>query len=216
MPPSLYDTYSSLLRYLARLHAWFSMVTSEYAWGMLGDFVPPPPAASPPPLGAVSGTGTDPAGSAAPAAPGAAGGTSGIAGHASGAAVLLPADGRAGADAATGRRRRPHAARVAATPARASGRRRPGCHASAVTVGAHRRPVGGGPLPSWGILILQGAARSWMIFAIVWGSIVFIGENALRGHGHTQQHDQRADHHRAGGHVRAEPRRRAHAPIAET
>ena len=26
------------------------------------------------------------------------------------------------------------------------------------------------PLPSWGILILQGAARSWMIFAIVWGS----------------------------------------------
>jgi hypothetical protein len=24
-----------------------------------------------------------------------------------------------------------------------------------------------------------------MIFAIVWGSIVFIGENVLRGHGHT-------------------------------
>ena len=24
-----------------------------------------------------------------------------------------------------------------------------------------------------------------MIFAIVWGSIVFIGENALRNHGHT-------------------------------
>ncbi len=40
------------------------------------------------------------------------------------------------------------------------------------------------PLPSWGILILQGAARSWMIFAIVWGSIVFIGENVFRGHGH--------------------------------
>jgi len=39
------------------------------------------------------------------------------------------------------------------------------------------------PLPPWGILILKGAARSWMIFAIVWGSIVFIGENAFRGHG---------------------------------
>ena len=44
-------------------------------------------------------------------------------------------------------------------------------------------PSGVEPLPSWGILILQGAARSWMIFAIVWGSIVFIGENAFRGHG---------------------------------
>jgi hypothetical protein len=40
------------------------------------------------------------------------------------------------------------------------------------------------PLPPWGILVLRGAARSWMIFAIVWGSIVFIGENALRGGGH--------------------------------
>jgi hypothetical protein len=39
------------------------------------------------------------------------------------------------------------------------------------------------PLPPWGILILQGAARSWMIFAIVWGSIVFIGENIFRGSG---------------------------------
>ena len=40
------------------------------------------------------------------------------------------------------------------------------------------------PLPPWGILILQGAAKSWMIFAIVWGSIVFIGENSFRSHGH--------------------------------
>jgi hypothetical protein len=45
-------------------------------------------------------------------------------------------------------------------------------------------PSGVEPLPPWGVLILQGAARSWMIFAIVWGSIVFIGENVLRGHGH--------------------------------
>ena len=56
MPPSLYDAYSSLLRYQTRFHAWFSMVTSEYAWGMLGDFVPPPPASSPPPIGAISGS----------------------------------------------------------------------------------------------------------------------------------------------------------------
>jgi hypothetical protein len=40
------------------------------------------------------------------------------------------------------------------------------------------------PLPPWGVVILQGAAKGWMIFAVVWGSIVFIGENAFRGHGH--------------------------------
>ena len=28
------------------------------------------------------------------------------------------------------------------------------------------------------VLILQGAARSWMIAAIVWGSIVFVGQIA--------------------------------------
>ena len=40
MPASLYATYSALLRYQARFHSWFAMITSEYAWGMLGDFVP--------------------------------------------------------------------------------------------------------------------------------------------------------------------------------
>jgi hypothetical protein len=33
----------------------------------------------------------------------------------------------------------------------------------------------------WGTLIVAGAARGWMIFAIVWGSIVFLVENVLRG-----------------------------------
>jgi Domain of unknown function (DUF4389) len=32
----------------------------------------------------------------------------------------------------------------------------------------------------WGTLIVAGTARSWMIFAIVWGSIVFLFENVLR------------------------------------
>ena len=39
------------------------------------------------------------------------------------------------------------------------------------------------PLPPWGVLILKGAARGWMIFAIVWGSIVFVGQLA-RDFGH--------------------------------
>ncbi len=56
MPAALYDAYAALLRYLARYHSWFTMITSEYAWGMLGDFVPPPQAAVPPPVGGVAGT----------------------------------------------------------------------------------------------------------------------------------------------------------------
>ena len=32
----------------------------------------------------------------------------------------------------------------------------------------------------WGTLIVAGTARSWMIFAIVWGAIVFLFENVLR------------------------------------
>ena len=39
-------------------------------------------------------------------------------------------------------------------------------------------PLFGGSAASVGHLILQGAARSWMIFAIVWGSIVFIAGRA--------------------------------------
>ena len=49
MPPALYDAYSALLRYQVRFHAWFAMLTSEYAWGMLGDIAPPPAFAAPPP-----------------------------------------------------------------------------------------------------------------------------------------------------------------------
>ena len=38
-------------------------------------------------------------------------------------------------------------------------------------------PPPGGELPPWGTLVLEGAARSWMIFAIVWGSIVLVGQS---------------------------------------
>ena len=39
MPPTLYLAYAALLRYETRFHSWFSMLTSEYPWGMLGDRV---------------------------------------------------------------------------------------------------------------------------------------------------------------------------------
>ena len=64
---------------------------------------------------------------------------------------------------------------------------RPRGHAAAVLVGAHRSVLGD-PCRRDGVLILQGAARSWMIFAIVWGSIVFVGQigrNFGNSHRHT-------------------------------
>ena len=38
-------------------------------------------------------------------------------------------------------------------------------------------PPTGDETPGWGTLVLTGAARGWMIFAIVWGSILFLGQN---------------------------------------
>lgn len=45
----------------------------------------------------------------------------------------------------------------------------------------------GEALPPWGTLVLQGAARGWMIFAIVWGAVVFVGESAVQNSG--QRHN---------------------------
>ena len=38
----------------------------------------------------------------------------------------------------------------------------------------------GGRLPERATLVLTGAARGWMIFAIVWGSILFVGQGTIR------------------------------------
>ena len=40
--------------------------------------------------------------------------------------------------------------------------------------------AGGAGLPPWGTLIVQGATRGWMIFAIVWGSVLFASQNAVQ------------------------------------
>ncbi len=183
MPPPLYDAYSSLLRYLARLHAWFSMVTSEYAWGMLGDFVPPPPAASPPPLGAVSGSAQSAPVQPPPPPPVPQGGPPASPVPPPASPYSYP---QAGEQAPTP----PPDAGASAPPGwpppqpAPPGGGAPGAMPPPTPWERTAVPSGVDPLPSWGILILQGAARSWMIFAIVWGSIVFIGENAFRNHGH--------------------------------
>jgi len=183
MPPALYDTYAAALRYQARLHSWFSMITSEYAWGMLGDFVPPPPAASPPPLGAVSGTAQGaPAAPPPPppvpqAGPPAAPPAQPFSYPQAGEQVPTPPPDGGAASAPPGWPP-PQPAPPVPPAGGAPGAMPPPSPWERTAI-----PSGVDPLPSWGILILQGAARSWMIFAIVWGSIVFIGENVFRGHG---------------------------------
>jgi hypothetical protein len=142
MPPTLYTTYAALLRYQTRLHSWFVMVTSEYAWGMFGDFVPPPPPTSPPPLGAVSGGEVaavplpPPAAPPAPAAP--LDDSGARRGPASGAAVLVPVDRRAGGLTARLSGRRPGFTRT------------PAAHAAANVVGAHVDRAVGGAAPTLG------------------------------------------------------------------
>jgi len=184
MPPALYDAYAALLRYQARFHSWFTMITSEYAWGMLGDFVPPPPAASPPPIGAVSGAAptAPPPPPPPPPVPEAQPPAQPYSYPQTGQQVPPPPP-EAGAAPAPKPPGWPPP--QPAPPTGAPGY--PGAPGAMPAPSAWERtstPSSVDPLPSWGILILQGAARSWMIFAIVWGSIVFIGENVFRGHGH--------------------------------
>jgi hypothetical protein len=161
MPPTLYLAYAALLRYETRFHSWFSMLTSEYAWGMLGDrvqaaplpsgpppsFVPPGPPPTPtaqpfsyPSASATPEQAAQPEEPSPPAAPN----------PAPGWPPPMPAPAPGG---------------VGAMPPPSSWER------TAVP------PPPGGELPPWGTLVLEGAARSWMIFAIVWGSIVLVGQS---------------------------------------
>ncbi|HXY28367.1 MAG TPA: hypothetical protein VEH82_08795, partial [Acidimicrobiales bacterium] len=41
-------------------------------------------------------------------------------------------------------------------------------------------PGGAVELPPWSRLVLSGAARGWMIFAIVWGSLLYVGQTVIR------------------------------------
>jgi Domain of unknown function (DUF4389) len=180
LPPALYDAYAALLRYQLRLFSWFSMLTSEYAWGMLGDFVPPPPAASTAPPLATSPAPTAPAPSPAqpstfptfPTAPGDQVATT----EPEDAPQDAPQDAPAGPPGWPPPQPAPPTGAPAAMP--------PPSQWERTSI-----PSDLDPLPPWGILVLQGAARAWMIFAIVWGSIIFVGQNAFRGVGNNNNNN---------------------------
>ena len=188
MPPTLYLAYAALLRYETRFHSWFSMLTSEYPWGMLGDrvqaaplpsgpppsVVPPGPPATPTAAGATPPS-YEPTPTQAPAPaqpfsyPPASGAPDGLVQEQPAAAVPPEEPSTPGAPApAPGwppPMPAPPPAGVGAMPPPSSWER------TAVP------PPLGGELPPWGTLVLEGAARSWMIFAIVWGSIVLVGQS---------------------------------------
>ncbi len=164
MPPALYDAYAALLRYQVRFHSWFSMVTSEYAWGMLGDFVPPPPAAAPPPAATSSWPTLPTAIPPAPTPP----------------TQPFAYPSMPGEQGATPEPEDAPAPPVWPPPQPAPTTGAPAAMPPPSQWERTSLPSSVEPLPPWGILVLQGAARAWMIFAIVWGSIVFVGESAIR------------------------------------
>ena len=257
MPPSLYTTYAALLRYQVRFHSYFLMLTSVYAWGMLGDppaapvptfGAPPfaaPPFAAPPPPTAFAGTpppsamppGTPPSGmppsgpppSGMPPPPTGAPQDSPVYRTPPAQPYSYPSVGagttRTPSDEVTpGDRTEPETTPVSddarapgpgpgpapepaePTPAPAPPQWPPPVPPPPPPVPPPPAGLGGMPPPSpwervaptlpadeqtpaWATLVLAGAARGWMIFAIVWGSIVFLGQNITQnvftGHRHS-------------------------------
>ena len=166
MPPALYRPYSALVRYHLRAQSYFFMLTSEYPWGMLGDpdigalstppfYAPPPSTAAPPPSGPPGSVPPPPQPYSYPSEHGPAS-----------TSVPPPYPGTAGPPPASAPPLPPPPAGFGAVPVPSPGER--------------AAPPSSGRLPEWATLVLTGAARGWMIFAIVWGSILFVGQGTIR------------------------------------
>jgi hypothetical protein len=211
MPPPLYSAYSALLRYEIRLNAYLFMLTSEYAWGMLGERVAPgsgpgsvspasyplhpfpgeptdapadvPPGQQPSPYPGPGSAETPPPASGAPASP---------AWGSAGSGPASPGE----PDVPTGASEPVEGPGVGAVPPPVPSPSPPPppqswpppSQSAGADVGSMPPPspserVADGPgdgEPGWATLVLAGAARGWIIFAIVWGSIVFLGESAIQ------------------------------------
>jgi hypothetical protein len=171
MPPQLYWAYASLVRYETRMYGYFLMLTSEYSWGMLGDPVLAAPLAAAP-FGAES--------SAPPPPPSADAVTD--AEVEDDADADAPSPPPADADDAT--------AAAAAPPS-------PPQWPPPVPPPPPPSGIGSMPPPSpWeraapaagaaaaepgpGTLTLTGAARGWMIFAIVWGAVLTVAQGPIQ------------------------------------
>ena len=155
MPTSLYYPYAALVRYSLRLSSYECMVTSEYAWGMLGDRPAPmwlqPPVVPPPPVGtgALEGSVWPPA----PAAP-----------HVEDAPAPV----------APPQYPPPQYPPPQYPPPQYPPPQYPPPQAPALPGGADDEGRSGVSL------VLTGAARGFMIFAIVWGSVLYVGQSVIQ------------------------------------
>ena len=220
MHPALYGAYAALLRYQVRLHSWFAMLTSEYAWGMLGDraeaaappaFAPPPPPFAAPP-GPAPTTGVP---SSAPGSPPPSPSRPMSQPQPQPQPYAYPSGSTESAETPAGG--------VGCGRGRASGEAGPEPPAAAPEQAGRADPSGAAPppvwpppmppppaappppptglgampppspweravpsmptgdaTPGWGTLVLTGAARGWIIFAIVWGSVLFLGQSVVQ------------------------------------
>ncbi len=160
MPPTLYECYSALVRFHLRVESYFFLLTSEYPWGMLGDReapapAPAPPAAPsyPPPTPPAATPPSDTPGPIPPP-PQPYSYPPGPPGQGATGPAPMPPTPPPGGFGATPRPPIPSWQRGAPAPGR--------------------------DLPQWATLVLTSAARGLMIFAIVWGSIVYVGQSAVQ------------------------------------
>lgn len=174
MPPALYWAYSSWVRYGARVMAYVLLTTSEYPWGMLGDSSPGTPFAPPPPAPVPYAT-TTPAATSSPAA--------GITSEAEGGS----AQGATGTGAQETHLAPPQReATPAAPPWPPPPPPSAGPPAWAAPTPQATLPWDPAPPPPPGAepgrnrLALPPGARKWLIFAIVWGSILFVAEVSVQ------------------------------------
>lgn len=163
MPSALYWAYGALLRYLMRLQAFSVMLTSEYAWGMLGDREPKPLGYGPttPPF-AWPGDAAPPAPPPPPAGP-----------------QTMPAPpAQERVQAAEPVPAPPVAAWPTAAPPQPPSPWPP--PPPPATTGSGPPPIPPpGPPRDRGWLVLPRAARGWLIFAIVWGAILFVTQTTV-------------------------------------
>jgi Domain of unknown function (DUF4389) len=177
MPPQFYCAYAALLRYDIRFATYFYLLTSEWPWGMLGDrgVTAPPFPAQPTPGGT-------PPSSLPPSMPPSMPPSSPQPYAYPPAAEAGPADAVPAPQEPTGPAPAmpppmPPAMPPTAPPALPPPMPPP-------SVGERAPSFGGERLPAWGTLVLTGAARGWMIFAIVWGSVLLVGQSAIQNAGH--------------------------------
>jgi hypothetical protein len=191
MPQALYGAYSSLVRYQARVFSYVSLLTSEYPWGMLGDrgpqlpfaFQPPTGPAVAPPMAPMPYASPTPSTAAAPptatttaeAVPTGETGTEGVGAGREAPPVTSPLE-TLGQPAAP----IPPPAAPAWPPPPPPNFATPGRTTPPPWGPAPPPPPPPGAHASRSGLVLSRASRGWLIFAIVWGSILFVGQISVQ------------------------------------